>query len=67
LIKLKKEEIVLPKSYQVIFKIHYKVNFGDVISVIGNIPELGNWNNAEKQILNWSDGDIWISKPILIN
>jgi len=48
----------------VIFKIHYKVNFGDVITVIGNIPELGNWNDVGRQILNWSDGDIWSSKPI---
>ena len=43
---------------------HYKVNFGDVITVIGNIPELGNWNDVGRQILNWSDGDIWSSKPI---
>ncbi len=61
---MKKEEIALPKSYQLIFKIHYKVNFGDVITVIGNLPELGNWNDPGRQVLGWSEGDIWVSKPI---
>lgn len=56
----------MPKSYKLIFKIHYKVNFGDVIAVIGNIPELGNWNDPGRQKLNWSEENIWISKPIQI-
>ena len=28
----------------VIFRIHYKTNFGENLYVIGNIPELGSWD-----------------------
>jgi len=29
---------------KIIFKIHYQTHFGENLYVVGNIPELGNWN-----------------------
>ena len=32
------------KGSFVIFRIHYKTNFGENLYVVGNIPELGSWS-----------------------
>lgn len=41
------------------FKIHFKVDYGQSISILGNSNVVGNWNDVTKAPLNWSDGDIW--------
>lgn len=37
-----------------------RVEYGDRIIVVGNIPELGNWNAKEGFPLHWTEGDTWV-------
>jgi len=42
---------------EVLFQINYFTNFGDEIAVVGNLPQVGNWNpNRAKKMFYKGDG-----------
>ncbi|MCP4423062.1 MAG: hypothetical protein GY803_01075 [Chloroflexi bacterium] len=41
----------------------YVTSYGQDMYVVGNVPELGNWNPANAVKLNWVDSDTW-SGPV---
>ncbi|MEM7335350.1 MAG: alpha-amylase family glycosyl hydrolase [Chloroflexota bacterium] len=41
----------------------YVTGWGQEMYVVGNVPELGNWNPANAVKLNWVDSDTW-SGPV---
>lgn len=36
-----------------------QVEFGDIIKLVGDAPELGEWDVDRAPELSWSDGDFW--------
>ena len=36
------------------------LQFGDWVSVIGNSPALGEWNDKAAQPMKWTPGDVWV-------
>lgn len=52
-------DLPLLQTYFVTFRINYKVNYGEELSIVGDIPELGNWHNTHRARMKWSEGDIW--------
>ena len=51
-------------SVDVTFTVNgYVTQFGQDMYVVGNVPELGNWNPANAVPLNWVDSDTW-SGPV---
>lgn len=49
-----------------LFSCQYDVKAGNRIWVVGNVPELGQWDLNRTHPLNWSEGNIW-SKRIKLN
>ena len=47
-------------TYQITFRVHKEVNYGETLCVLGSIPELGNWKEF-KHHMKWSEGNIWES------
>lgn len=45
----------------------YKVNYGEEIAIVGNIPQLGNWTDTGKAKLRWTQGDIWVIEGIRLD
>jgi hypothetical protein len=39
--------------------VHYHVNFGDCIKVVGSSEELGAWDGAAGPLMSWGEGDVW--------
>ena len=37
----------------------YVTQYGQDMYVVGNVPELGNWNPANAVPLSWVDSDTW--------
>ena len=52
---------------KIIFQIKYDTKFGEDISVIGSINELGNWDINRALKLGWNDGNIWKGTLVLSN
>ena len=51
-------------SVDVTFTVNgYVTQYGQDMYVVGNVPELGNWNPANAVKLNWVDSDTW-SGPV---
>jgi hypothetical protein len=44
-----------------------RVEYGDQVFVVGNIPELGNWDAEGGFPLQWTDGDTWEGRLSLSN
>lgn len=42
------------------FKIHYKVDYGQSLCILGNASEVGNWKDSTKAQMRWTAGDFWI-------
>lgn len=53
--------ILAPQSgVNVTFTVNgYTTSWGQDMYVVGNVPELGNWNTANAVPLNWVDSDTW--------
>ena len=50
------------------FKIFYETKFGEHISVVGSIPELGEWEQEKSLKLVWTDGHYWTNpEPLLVS
>ena len=47
--------------YYLSLRIHFETKFGEYLCVIGDIPELGNWNNFKCK-LKWNEGHIWTTE-----
>lgn len=62
--KLNLNELPLEPTYYVSFKMPYKVNYGEEIAIVGNIPELGNWTDTSRARLRWTTGDVWVLDDI---
>ena len=41
-------------KFSIKFTINYRCNFGEFLMVLGNIPELGNWNFDKALPLHWN-------------
>ncbi|MBI2332671.1 MAG: hypothetical protein HYU84_11020, partial [Chloroflexi bacterium] len=51
-------------SVQVTFtEVGYVTSYGQDIYIVGNVPELGNWNTAQAVKLNWVNSNTW-SGPV---
>jgi hypothetical protein len=46
-------------SLTINFTLKKKVSFGEGVYIVGNIPELGNWNPLLAAKLFWTEGDNW--------
>lgn len=46
-------------SIYISFNIQYKVDFGQAVYIVGNIPELGTWNLKNAVQLKWFEGNNW--------
>ena len=46
-------------EFEVRFKIHYKVEFGQSISILGGAAETGTWQDFKKAAMKWTNGDYW--------
>jgi alpha-amylase len=45
-------------------EVGYVTSFGQNIYIVGNVPELGNWNTAQAVKLNWVNTNTW-SGPVI--
>lgn len=41
------------------FKLPYRCNFGQYISIVGSSDTLGNWDPSAGKPMQWTDGDVW--------
>lgn len=41
--------------FSIYFELHYKCEFGDSVYVLGNVPELGNWEISKGLKLKWHE------------
>lgn len=49
------------------FTLEYKTSFGEEIRVVGNVPELGEWDPEKAASMKWTDGHVWeIVLPLVI-
>ena len=46
-------------SFNVQFRVNYKVDYGQAIAIIGNTDEMGAWKHF-KHCLHWTEGDNWV-------
>ncbi len=44
---------------QLTFKIHFQTQYGQNLAIVGNLPELGNWDPAHALPLHFFDGGTW--------
>ena len=47
------------------FRIKHRVEFGESVSLVGSVRELGRWDPSEAIPLEWSEGDNWKCKTEL--
>ena len=47
--------------YYATFEIMVKVDFGHSVAITGELEELGNWKKYTSYILEWNEGDKWVS------
>lgn len=47
------------QQQRVIFRTTHQVNYGEVIKVIGQGPQLGKWEVSTAPAMEWSEGDNW--------
>lgn len=48
-----------PSSFKLTFFVQRRVSFGRGLYLVGNLPELGNWNPDFAVKLFWMEGDHW--------
>jgi Starch binding domain len=42
--------------------VHAQLRYGERIAVVGNCPQLGEWNVAGGAKLTWHEGDVWAAE-----
>jgi len=50
------------KIEKIRFEIQYQTQMGQEIGILGNLNELGNWNQENCLRLNWTENNIWIKE-----
>mmetsp|Transcript_39384 Transcript_39384/g.60205 ORF Transcript_39384/g.60205 Transcript_39384/m.60205 type:complete len:122 (+) Transcript_39384:483-848(+) len=53
-------------EYRLTLRIKYETKFGEQIAVVGNLPQLGNWNVKKALILKWTPGHVWEVKDLRV-
>lgn len=56
-----------PHEYNLTLKVTYKTKWGQEIGVVGNIPQLGNWDPRKALKMRWTNGHVWVADGIRIN
>ena len=41
------------------FKVNYKTQFGECLSIVGETDQVGNWKDLSKGSMQWTEGDWW--------
>lgn len=62
LIDLYNKNYIPKKKFEInkiCFEMRFKTQVGQEIGIIGNISELGNWNQDKALKMKWSEGDNW--------
>ena len=52
-------------SYNVQMSVQYETKLGENLYVMGNISELGNWNDFVCK-MTWTEGHIWVTNGLVI-
>ncbi len=47
---------------KIIFEMKYQTQMGQELGILGNLNELGNWNQDNALRMQWTDGNIWIKE-----
>eukprot|EP01027_Heterolobosea_sp_BB2_P000860 GEZU01001282.1.p1 GENE.GEZU01001282.1~~GEZU01001282.1.p1 ORF type:complete len:262 (+),score=62.71 GEZU01001282.1:320-1105(+) len=47
------------ETFSFVFNIEYKTHPGQCVKIVGNIPQLGNWEPARAPTMTWNDGHMW--------
>jgi len=45
--------------FTVEFSVQYHTNFGEIVFIVGNIPEIGSWKEGLAKRMEWTDGGLW--------
>ncbi|KAJ1610992.1 starch binding domain containing protein [Cryptosporidium canis] len=48
------------------FGVKFETKFGQELRVVGNIPELGNWNVDNGVTMRWTEGSFWTASISII-
>ncbi|GFR45546.1 hypothetical protein Agub_g6940 [Astrephomene gubernaculifera] len=59
---VKTEVVATANSPVVVMKVPYRVQYGEVIRVVGSSPLLGEWSADQGLQLTWTDGDVWTAE-----
>ena len=47
------------KIEKIVFEMKYQTQMGQELGILGNLNELGNWNQDNALRMQWTDGNIW--------
>lgn len=47
------------QQQKVLFSTTHQVQFGEIVKVVGQGPQLGKWDVSKAPAMEWSDGDEW--------
>ncbi len=50
------------KIEKIVFEMKYQTQMGQELGILGNLNELGNWNQDNALRMQWTDGNIWIKE-----
>eukprot|EP00879_Flechtneria_rotunda_P003248 GHRR01003472.1.p1 GENE.GHRR01003472.1~~GHRR01003472.1.p1 ORF type:complete len:905 (+),score=298.55 GHRR01003472.1:335-3049(+) len=48
-----------PSYAPIVFELGKHCKFGHCFGIVGNVPELGEWDASKAVRLEWSEGDVW--------
>lgn len=48
-------------TVQVTFTVPYETVIGEEIRVVGNVPELGQWDVEQAAMMAWREGHVWVA------
>lgn len=54
-----------PESYNLTLKIKMETKFGESMSIVGSLPELGKWRDFKVAKMKWTEGHIWVMNIVL--
>ena len=47
---------------KIVFEMKYQTQMGQELGILGNLNELGNWNQDNALRMQWTDGNVWIKE-----
>ena len=60
-----KVKTVANVRYNIKLSIQYETEIGECLAVIGNIDQLGNWDDSNKRLMKWTEGHNWITEDLV--